>query len=114
MLGHVWESFINSNDLTPGEDTLLFSMKQCPARIYVATVPKAKSVEISSDDDSLEEEEEEDEEVEEAEESDDRTTVVGQRADLTDDEKDRLAQLLPVGPHVGVLFMTRLTTTNLR
>ena len=50
----------------------------------------------------------------EEEEADDRTTVVGQRADLTDDEKDRLAQLLPVGPHVGVLFVTGLTTTNLR
>ena len=89
----------------------MFSMKQCPARLYVTTTtPRVKTVDISSDDDSLEEEEEE----EEAEEADDRTTIVGQRADLTDDEEDRLAQLLPVGPHVGVLFVTRLTTTNLR
>ena len=62
LLGHVWESYINFNDLTPGKDTLMFSMNQCPARIYVTTTcPRVKTVDISSDDDSLEEEDEEEE-----------------------------------------------------
>ena len=39
---------------------------------------------------------------------------VGQRVHLQGDDKDRIAQLLPVGPYVGILFVTRLTTTNLK
>ena len=44
----------------------------------------------------------------------DDTIIVGQRVHLKGDDKDRIAQLLPVGPYVGILFVTRLTTTNLR
>ena len=44
----------------------------------------------------------------------DDTIIVGQRVHLEGDDKDRIAQLLPVGPYVGILFVTRLTTTNLR
>ena len=42
------------------------------------------------------------------------TIIVGQRVHMEGDDKDRIAQLLPVGPYVGILFVTRLTTTNLR
>ena len=42
------------------------------------------------------------------------TIIVGQRVHLEGDDNDRIAQLLPVGPYVGTLFVTRLTTTNLR
>ena len=44
----------------------------------------------------------------------DNTIIVGQRIHLEGDDKDRIAQLLPVGPYIGTLFLTRLTTTNLR
>lgn len=44
----------------------------------------------------------------------DDTIIVGQRVRLEGDDKDRIAQLLPVGPYIGTLFVTRLTTTNLR
>ena len=89
---------------------LLFSMKQWPARIYVCTVAR-NIVDISADDESSEQEEEE--EALDADDNDGRA-IVSQRAYLTDDEKNRLSELPPVGPYVGLLYVTRLTTTNLR
>ena len=44
----------------------------------------------------------------------DDTIIVGQRVHLEGDDKDRIAQLLPVGPYIGTLFVTRLMPTNLR
>ena len=39
--------------------------------------------------------------------------IVSQRVCLNKHEKKRLVELLPVGDYVGVLFVTRFTSTNL-
>ena len=44
---------------------------------------------------------------------DDDRIVVAQRVCLNNHEKNRLVKFLPVGLYVGVLFVTRLTSTNL-
>ena len=44
----------------------------------------------------------------------DDTIIICQRVHLEGDDKDCIAQLLPVGLYIGTLFQTRLTPTNLR
>ena len=44
----------------------------------------------------------------------DDTIIVVQRVHLEGDDMYRIAQLLPVGPYIGTLFVTRLTSTYLR
>lgn len=65
----------------------------------------------SSDDESSTDEYSDDSSDDEFDDGGDKL-VVAQRVHLEKHEKDRLKQLLPVGPHVG-LFLTRFTSTNL-
>lgn len=115
--GHQWEQLITANNLSQG-DMLVFSMKPSPPRISVAMVyngnNREDSAESSTDDEISDSSEEEDDMSSADEADDDDRIVVAQRARLTTHEKNRLAQLLPVGRYVGLLFVTRLTSTNLR
>lgn len=118
MYGDQWRKFIADNILSPG-DMLVFAMKPTP-KIYIVIV---QSCNCSSDDSSDEEssgddattnssQEEDDAISSEDESDDDKQIVVAQRARLTTHEKNRLAQLLlQVGPG-GLMFVTRLTSTN--
>ena len=44
----------------------------------------------------------------------DNRIIVAQRVSLNNQEKNSLVQLLPVGAYVGILFATRLMSTNLK
>ena len=102
--GKYWQQFITKNNLGAG-DMLVFTMTPHP-RISVATGKrgnnKDETDEIYVDSDSSEDRIDDDDRI-----------IVAQRVCLNNHEKNRLVKLLPVGAYVGVLFVTRLTSTNL-
>ena len=118
----------------------MFSMIPRPT-IYVVIIGDAQDDSLSSEDDSISSEDDSisnedgnsnaemhdedsnnsDDEVhdEDSDNSDDErhvdaNIVYAQRANLENHEKNRLTRLLPIGPYVGLPFVTRFTVTSLQ
>ena len=105
MYDRQWKKFIANREILIPGDMLVFSMKT--RRIDVVFVQRNVSDEDSS---SHEKMSSSDDDITNS--SQDRI-LVAQRARLTTHEKNRLALLVPLdGPFVGLLFATRLTSTN--
>ncbi|KAM0870611.1 hypothetical protein ACQ4PT_039864 [Festuca glaucescens] len=77
------------------------------------TGPDPRTDEESTDEESTDEESTDEESMDE-DDPFDSSIIVSQRADLDDDEKDHIRELLPPkDEYIGVPYVTRLTGTNL-
>ena len=137
--GTQWDWFIEEKKICVG-DILVFSMIPRPT-IYVVIIGDAQDDSLSSEDDSISSEDDsicsedgnsddemhdedsnnsddevhdEDSDNSDDERHDDANIVYAQRANLENHEKNRLARLLPIGPYVGLPFVTRFTVTSLQ
>ncbi|KAM0890237.1 hypothetical protein ACQ4PT_027176 [Festuca glaucescens] len=132
-LGRGWEQFARNYYLQRGSfllfsfdgDALLtvkvFKLDMCRRHYYYnhdastnsETGPDPRTDEESTDEESTDEEST-DEESMDGDDPFDSSIIVSQRADLDDDEKDHIRELLPPkDEYIGVPYVTRLTRTNL-
>ncbi|KAM0893835.1 hypothetical protein ACQ4PT_024868 [Festuca glaucescens] len=132
-LGRGWEQFARNYCLQRGSfllfsfdgDALLtvkvFKLDMCHRQYYYdhdastssETGPDPRTDEESTDEESTDEEST-DEESMDGDDPFDSSIIVSQRADLDDDEKDHIRELLPPkDEYIGVPYVTRLTRTNL-
>lgn len=132
-LGRGWEQFAQCYSLERGSfllfsfdgDALLtvkvFGLHMCrrhycydrDASSSNETGPDTRTDEESTDEESTDEESTDEESMDE-DDPFDSSIIVSQRADLDDDEKDHIRELLPPkDEYIGVPYVTRLTRTSL-
>ena len=118
--GEGWEQFVQQNNLTCREVLLVFTMAGPNPRISVAYMDYGNNVE-ESDEESEEESDSFDSDSfdynsDSSVASDEGASsyIVAQRVHLKKDEQGHLDELLPIEAYIGVPFVTRLTTTNLK
>ena len=107
--GQQWEQFISKNNIIEG-DMLVFTFTP-HHNIYHVIIDRGNDKE---DTDKISESNDEYSNSSKDIFNDEDRIRVAQRVRLNNHEKNHLVQLLPpVGSYVGVLFVTRFTSTNL-